>query len=1441
MEPLFPEIEKRVKERQDKNIQTEDSTKDKVSYYETRLSLIYKLILKQGTNTYVTMVKLNNDNRVEYAELDAIVAKNSSLPASSSQKAPYQTANSSIYNSPVASDPLPPPPNDYYFYDPNNPPTYRSVGRAGMTYEPSQQALCIWLSKPPCTDTYYGYPYVCFVNGGTTGSYTNLNGAPLEDLWWLSKIQAANAWTISTGNKNIIVAVIDSGVDFTHPDLSANMWVNPVDGSHGYNFVDNNNNPMDYAGSGTNAAGIIGAVGNNTIGIAGVNWIISIMALKVSDQMSTIASAIAYAVDHGARIINISFYYRSYYHILADAIKYAYDKGCVIVAEAGDNDEDVLNNYPANLNEVIAVSESTPDDNIANISNFGVKIDVAAPGVGILTTTRVGGGCCALKKDYTVDVGTLVATPIVSGLAALILSTNPNLTNEEVRQIIRHNADDILAPGWDPYSGYGRINAYRSLLNERVLVAHIGTPENWDLISKSVDIIGTAADLSNNPEDKSKLTFWKYDLSYGEGINPSESDFTVFKTSYTPINNNYLIKNWNIANIKPGNYTIRLRTYGLSFTGGCAPITKTFEDRIYVTIAPPYSGAPIAYVNFTHGNVSGIDSGTDAEIARIPIEGTHNIAITPDNLRAYVSIRTYNYTEPAVDVIDTLQNKIIDAIPVDAEAFGIAVSPDGTRVYVVCSQTSTSLDIIDAVPSSPTYNTVIGSIQNISDQPATPGAGWANPAFSHDGKRLYLIDASDTIYIIDTDPSSPTYNTVLRNISLPSGSYAPRHTVIIVSDDDNELFINSNLGGVTVVNVGVPEGFISPFTLFPATTVSSIALTPDNNTLYAILGNAISPVTLLPHTTYITEGAFIPGTSFNTVTAPDRFLRLIGVMPTCRINKAYSFSEETYPPYTPIIGSTINTSANQIVNQFPVAGQVADTIAFQRDFPDISMVAVSPDNSDPTVPHTISVVVTDNIALIRQVNLYYSVNDGNFIQIPMTRGIVYNTTVNGTPAGYYYNAIVPAQAYGSKIKFYIQASDSIGRTSQDPLPCSPRNFYEINQDTCGENIIDAPIIPVGCGFSQGTINWTYNTSGTFSWIGASPSIAIGSPGIIYLAGGWWNIFALNMFGSLLWSYNTGYFESFAGPVALITGTTYAASWDPYATDGRIYALDSLTGMLKWKQEIGQASNLAIGNDGTVYVNSNQGLFAFLPNGTLKWKLSITGSFVSIGSDGTIYYSGGDKLYALNSDGSIKWSFLMKPSFSVQGLAIGDNNNLYLNATNSDAKISCIYSLSPSGVIEWVDTYKGLAGGSPVIGSDRSLYIGTIQNNGGRTYAFDNAGSLKWIFGSTYSMRQPPTLGANDMIYQGTFSTNTSYPYNGCLYALDADGNPVWSVSTTGGISGAPDIAPDGTIYFGTVIDTGSGMVYSVQSNSGGLATSPWPKQWHDAVNSSRGGAPIYLP
>ncbi|MSP12121.1 MAG: hypothetical protein EXR62_04085 [Chloroflexi bacterium] len=292
--------------------------------------------------------------------------------------------------------------------------------------------------------------------------------------WNLRAINAPSAWAISTGSSANVVAILDTGMDMTHPDLAGRT----VDS---YDFVNNDENPADDNGHGTHIAGVVGAITNNGTGVAGLDWATRLMPVKVLDDknsgsVSKVAAAITWAVDHGARVINLSLGTLASSQTLEQAVEYAWNHGAIVVAAAGNsyqNGNPII--YPAAYQHVVAVGATGVNDEITPYSEQRDYLDVVAPGGVALSSTDADDSHWITSTYFRLaDVffptlgynrlsGTSQATPHVAALASLIWAVNPDLTNAQVVRVIQVAAHDLGATGWDTTFGYGRIDVEAAL------------------------------------------------------------------------------------------------------------------------------------------------------------------------------------------------------------------------------------------------------------------------------------------------------------------------------------------------------------------------------------------------------------------------------------------------------------------------------------------------------------------------------------------------------------------------------------------------------------------------------------------------------------------------------------------------------------------------------------------------------------------------------------------------------------------------------------------------------------------------------------------------------------------------------------------------------------------------------------------------------------------
>lgn len=323
-------------------------------------------------------------------------------------------------------------------------------------------------------------------------------GQGYDDLWGLKQIGAESAWDLSQG-EGVVVAVIDTGIDYHHEDIAANLWANPgeiagngmdddgngyVDDVYGYDFENADGDPRDDNGHGNHVAGTIAAVGNNSLGIIGVAPKAKVMAVKGLDadgygDSEALANCILYAADNGADVLNNSWGGSGRSQIIEDAINYAVSKGCVVVASAGNSSNNVMNSFPACLDDVIAVAATNHDRSRCSFSNWGSRVDVAAPGGGtygessnILSLLAANSTISQERPELIIGTsylrlqGTSMASPHVAGLAALLLAYFPQATTDDIRSRLIATTDPVIDQSEsvvNHYIGSGIINAYSAL------------------------------------------------------------------------------------------------------------------------------------------------------------------------------------------------------------------------------------------------------------------------------------------------------------------------------------------------------------------------------------------------------------------------------------------------------------------------------------------------------------------------------------------------------------------------------------------------------------------------------------------------------------------------------------------------------------------------------------------------------------------------------------------------------------------------------------------------------------------------------------------------------------------------------------------------------------------------------------------------------------------
>lgn len=345
--------------------------------------------------------------------------------------------------------------------------------------------------------------------------------------WWLNNtgqyggtlhadIDAPDAWNVLNSASNIVVAVLDTGVRYTHEDLAANMWVNPIDGGHGFNAFTGSNNVADDNGHGTLVCGVLGGVGNNGRGMAGVTWGVQMMACKCLDSTalgsdSTVIACLDYAETNGARVINASFSSTGTSLAVSNAIVAAQDAGIIVVASCGNGNEftpqinvDIVHEYPAcyPIDNIVSVAYTSRTDTLGSYSDYGpTTVDLAAPGDQISSTYTNSDSAYYISTPSAGISGTSFAAPMVSAACALMLVKYPTENYQQIIARILKATDPLPSLAGKCVTG-GRLNLYKALsppINLTATPETNGSPFELNLSSGAnrVCIIQSSPDLVN--------------------------------------------------------------------------------------------------------------------------------------------------------------------------------------------------------------------------------------------------------------------------------------------------------------------------------------------------------------------------------------------------------------------------------------------------------------------------------------------------------------------------------------------------------------------------------------------------------------------------------------------------------------------------------------------------------------------------------------------------------------------------------------------------------------------------------------------------------------------------------------------------------------------------------------------------------------------------------
>jgi len=636
-----------------------------------------------------------------------------------------------------------------------------------------------------------------------TGQTVNFAaGTPGDD------IHAAGAWDVTTGSRAVKVAVVDSGVDAAHPDLAANIWSNPgescagcasngvdddgngyVDDAHGWNCLAGSNNPADDNGHGTHVAGIIGAAGNNGTGVTGVNWRVSIMPVKFvgADGSGTTADAICsiqYAVNAGADVINASWGDTDYSQALYDAIAQADQHGVLFVAAAGNDsaNNDSTPHYPASydLPNVISVAATDSNDNLAWFSDYGDgSVDIGAPGQSILSTWPGGG--------YRYEDGTSMATPFVSGAAALVKAADPGATAVGIKALLMGTADPASDLAGFVASG-GRLDASAALHCANAGEVQIDSPRQGFVAAAGqplpVRVIGSSC------ADAGGVTVTA--TANGSPIELTARGDGLYTGTYVP----------------PASGAVTIQATAAAGTAATASVSGTVPQSIVpggapVTVSMPNVGqkAILVFSGTTGQRISAAVTSATIRLASISIQNPDGTTLAPSTMfgtgggfvdtRALTQTGTYTVTVSpyststgsATIALYDVPPDVSGPIAADGSATGVSIGTPGQNARLTF--TGTAGDRVSLNVGSGTLPSAYVSIVN------PDGTNLASPAIF--GTLGAFVD-------VRTLQQTGTY-TVSVN---PNSAYTGSTTLSLYTVPPDQVVVGSAGGPATGLSLTVP-------------------------------------------------------------------------------------------------------------------------------------------------------------------------------------------------------------------------------------------------------------------------------------------------------------------------------------------------------------------------------------------------------------------------------------------------------------------------------------------------------------------------------------------------------------------------------------------------------------------------------------------------------------
>jgi outer membrane protein assembly factor BamB/subtilisin family serine protease len=1268
---------------------------------------------------------------------------------------------------------------------------------------------------------------------------------PMYPLQWhldnptYGGINMQKAWDISTGSSSVIVAVIDTGIAYEDydiyrqaPDLAGTTFV------PGYDFINGDSHPNDDNAHGTHVTGTIAQTTNNGYGVAGVAFKTAIMPVKVLARdgygsYTAVANGIQYAADNGAKVINMSLGGPSPSSTLENAVKYAYNKGVTIVASAGNDGRETVG-YPAAYEECIAVGATRYDEAITFYSNYGSEIDLVAPG-GDPYVDQNGDGYPdgVLQQTFNPDtkdptdfgfwffVGTSMAAPHVSGVAALVIAKYGDIGPDKMRQKLQTTAEDHGTAGWDKYYGWGIVDAHKALEFSGPDIAitpisydyggvKLGEYKDKTFVVKScgtelLSVISTTLIGDDASEFSIQSGGGSFDLNPGEtrdvvvrfepqsagdknatlrfisndpNENPydvtlygsSNPDISVTPTSYDygyvkvgeHADNTFVVKNEGFALLSVNSTALigdDASEFSIQSGGGSFDLNPNETRDVVVRFEPQSFGDKKATLRF-------ISNDPNENPYDVPLSGSSNpdISVTPTSY-------DYGY---------------------------VKVGEHADNTFVVKNEGSALLSVNSTV--------LIGDDASEFSIQSGGGSFDLNPNETRDVVVRFepqsFGDKKATLRFVSNDPDENQFDVTL------SGTGSPLKWKFQTGGDvysspaiglDGTIYVGSNDYYLYAIN---PDG-TEKWKFQTSSNVNSSPAIGSDGTIY--VGSWIYLYAINPNGTE--KWKFQTSSNVNSSPA-------IGSDGTIYVGSYDSYLYALNPDGT----QKWKFQTSSSVDSSPAIGS-DETIYVGSD--DNHLYAINPDGTQKWKLKTSfvisSAIGSDGTIYVGSSDRHlYAINpDGTIKWKFQTGGDVYSSPaidLDGTiyvgSTDYYLYAINPdgTEKWKFPTGFYVNSSPTVGFDRTIYVGARDNYLYAINPN--------------------GTMKWRFPGG----WVIYSP--AIGSDGTVYFGSVDDYLYAINSdsmgLANSTWpkfhhdNQNTG--RVLAEPDIAVTPPSYDygnVKVGKY-TDNTFVVKNEGTVLLS------VSSTTLVGDDVSEFsIQSGGGSFDLNPNETrdvvvrfepqsfgdkkatlrfisndpnenqfdvtlsgtamlLMWKFQ-TGYTVSsspaVGSDETIYVGSYDNyLYAINPDGTQKWKFQTGGGV-YSSPAVGSDGTIYVGSNDY-----YLYAINPEGTLKWkFQTGNGVYS-SPSIDSDGTIYVGS---NDYYLYAINPDGTMKWEFQTGWGVSFSPAIGSDGTIYVMSGDN---------LYAINPDGTMKWEFQTGWGVSPAigSAIGSDGTIYVGSV-------------------------------------------